>query len=77
MAKTPAQVVGSNVRAEMARKSMTQMQLAATIGIPQPSLSARLRGVVAFDVNELHAAARALNVRVGDLLVDEAPAVPA
>lgn len=60
----------------MARQSMTQTQLATIISIPQPSLSARLRGIVAFDVNELHAAARALNVRASDLLV-EVPAVTA
>jgi len=56
--------------------SMTQTKLAAAIGIPQPSLSARLRGVVAFDVNELAKVAQALGVRAADLLV-EAPAVPA
>ena len=54
--------------------SMTQTKLAQIIGIPQPSLSARLRGVVAFDVNELHAVAKALGIPACSLLT-EAPAV--
>lgn len=65
---TPSATVGANVRAEMARKGVTQQQLGAHLGLAQASISARLRGRTAFNVNELHAVAMFLNVPVAALL---------
>lgn len=68
MAKTPTAVVGANVKAEMARRGVSQTTLAAVLGVTQPQVSARLRGVVAFNVNELHAVADFLGVPIEALL---------
>lgn len=68
MAETPTAVTGANVKAEMARRGITQTDLASALGITQPQVSARLRGRVAFDVNELHAVSAFLGVPVATLL---------
>lgn len=68
MTSTPTAVTGANVRAEMARRGVSQTTLAAVLGVTQPQVSARLRGIVPFNVNELHAVAAFLDVSVGDLL---------
>lgn len=65
---SPAVRVGKNVRAELARAGKTQTWLAGVLAITQQSVSARLRGDVAFDVDELHRAAAALGVPVASLL---------
>lgn len=65
---TPTQAVGANVRAEVARRGLTQAALADVIGVSQSQLSKRLRGVIPFDVNELAAIAKALDVPIADLL---------
>jgi transcriptional regulator with XRE-family HTH domain len=62
MDSPPAALVGANVRAEMARRSVTQTTLAAALGISQAQVSKRLAGAVAFDVNELRAVADFLGV---------------
>lgn len=64
----PATVVGANVRAELARAGKTQIWLADVLQMKQQSVSDRLRGVVAFDVNELTQVASALGVPVAVLL---------
>lgn len=63
-----AQAVPGNVRAEMARRRVTQAQLAEALGKTQQAVSARLNGRVAFDVNELHTVAEVLDIDVTDLL---------
>lgn len=68
MTDTPAVIIGRNIRAEMVRRGIRQVDLADSIGMLQSSLSVRLSGRVAFDVNELHAVAGVLDVPVGDLL---------
>lgn len=73
MTKTQAEIVGANVRAEMSRRSIRQREVALALGISQPSLSARLSGTVAFDVNELATVAALLSLRPCDLFT--APAV--
>lgn len=67
MHTTTSAAVGANVRAEMARRGMMQQELATTIGLSQPGLSKRLRGAVAFDVDELAAVATALDIAPADL----------
>lgn len=60
--------VGANVRAELARRGKTQAWLAGVLGSSQQSVSSRLRGEVAFDVDELAAVAAALEVDVDVLM---------
>ena len=67
MSTTPGVQVGANVRAEMARRGITQTQLAEQIGRSQPQLSKRLTGAIPFDINELTAVADALSVPIEKL----------
>ena len=71
MATTPAERAGQNVRAEMARKAITQAQLGTELGMSQTAVSARLRGLIPFDVNDLTTTAEFLDVTVADLLPTE------
>lgn len=68
MSQTTAEVVGSAVRAELARAGKSQNDLAAVLGVTQTAVSKRLRGVTPFDVNELAAVAAALDVDMSVLL---------
>ena len=72
MSNTPSARVGANVRAEMARRGITQTQLAGQIGKTQAQLSKRLAGQIPFDVNELTAVAGALGVPLTDLMAEAA-----
>jgi transcriptional regulator with XRE-family HTH domain len=69
MSTAPASTVGANVRAEMARRGITQATLAQHLGISQAQVSKRLSGAIAFDVNELHGVAGFLGVSI-DLLTE-------
>lgn len=71
MRQTPATRTGANVKAEMARAGIGQVQLAARLGLSQTAVSSRLRGVVAFNVDELAAVARVLEVPVSALVAEE------
>lgn len=64
---TPAQRVGANVRAELARSGRTASELALHLGIGNASMSGRINGKVALDVNEVDAIARFLNVPISAL----------
>lgn len=75
MTTSPATLVGANVRAEMARRGVSQVALAGRLGISQAAVSKRLRGLTAFDINELHAVADVLGVAVGILMEDHAAEV--
>lgn len=68
MSTSPTEVTGANVRAEMARKKVSQTAVAKHLGRSQSQVSARLSGRVPFDVNELHAIATLLDVPVSVLL---------
>lgn len=75
---TPSATAGANVRAEMARKGMTQTTLARHLGFSQVALSARLRGVTPFDLDELVRCAEVLGVALDHLLAGvDAPAASA
>jgi transcriptional regulator with XRE-family HTH domain len=65
---TAAKLVGGNVRAELARAGKTQAWLAGVLGLSQQVVSERLRGRVAFDVDELTKVAGALGVPVAALM---------
>lgn len=66
--------VAANVRAEMARRKISQRALADKIGISHASIYRRLRGELAFDVDELGAIADALGIDVRALLPEPADA---
>lgn len=66
--QTHAERVAANVRAEMARRSYSQRQLAADLGIAQQGLSQRLNGRVPFRVNELDRIAAILGVDLAALI---------
>jgi transcriptional regulator with XRE-family HTH domain len=69
MADTPQRSpVTANVKAEMARRDVTQQQLAERIGMAQQSLSRRLRGETRFSIDELQLIADVLDVAITDLL---------
>jgi transcriptional regulator with XRE-family HTH domain len=60
--------VAAEVRASMARTRMTQTGLAEVLGLTQSAVSKRLRGKIAFSVDELEKAADALGVHPAVLL---------
>lgn len=74
MDKTPSSEVGANIRAEMARRGISQTELASQMGIGQSALSKRLAGAIPFDVNELVVVARLLRVSTSDLLAESVAA---
>ena len=60
--------VAEEVRALMGRHHVTQMQLAEVLGVAQPAISKRLRGLTAFDANEIGVLAEFFNVSPAELL---------
>lgn len=67
-ARLAADATAANVRAEMARRRVTQTQLAEATGISQSALGRRLTGSQPFDVAQLEAIAGALAVPLADLV---------
>lgn len=59
--------VADSVRAQMALRNVTQMQLAECLGTSQASVSRHLRGLSSFDIEEIVAYAAALEVPVSVL----------
>ena len=55
-------LVAANVRAEAARRGFNQVSLAAVLGISQPNVSKRWRGVHPFSLDELALLADAFDV---------------
>lgn len=68
-------IVSGNLRAEMARRKISQKQLGEVLGLTQAAVSKRLRDITPWSVPELEAAAELLGVSVQRLLA--APAEPA
>ena len=64
--------VAANVRAELARKRISQTEVAARLGVSRQNVAQRLSGRVDFRVGELVAIAGLLNIPVTALLVDAA-----
>lgn len=69
-----SQVVADNVRAEMSRRKITQLQVAMALGVSNAAVSRRLSGHVAWDITELGIVARVLDMDPRDLLPATAPA---
>jgi transcriptional regulator with XRE-family HTH domain len=65
---TPSQQVVSNIRAEIARRRVSQRVVAERLGISQPAFSARLAGKTSLDIDELFAIADLLEVDPAALL---------
>jgi len=68
MTSTPTVQTGANVRAEMARKGISQAALGTAVSISQPGLSKRLRGATPFDINEIVRISIYLGVPLDQLL---------
>lgn len=60
--------VAANIRAELARKSFTQEQLATHLGVSRSSLNQRLGGRTALDLDEIEKIAKALGIEPARLL---------
>lgn len=74
MRTTTTQRVARTIRAELARRSLTQADLAAALGISQQGVSRRLAGHIAFDTDELSAAAELLGLPTEALFNGQAAA---
>lgn len=74
MTKTATRTTGANVKAEMARRGVTQTDLADRLGMKQSALSKRLRGVISLNIDELTEIAKVLDVPLSALLPTEAAA---
>ena len=59
---------------ELARRRISGRELARALGWSAPTTWRRLSGVLPFDIDELAAVARFLEMPLGDLLPDEGPA---
>jgi transcriptional regulator with XRE-family HTH domain len=65
-----SQSIATNIKAEMARRDVTQASLAGKLGVSQQFISRRLSGKVPLSVDELGDIAAAIGVPLVDL-VDE------
>jgi len=59
--------VGANIRAELARRSLTQTDLGVHLGLGNASIHGRLHGKIPINVNELEAIATYLGVDLATL----------
>lgn len=69
--KTTAERTGANVRAEMARRGLSQIELAQQLGMSQSMLSYRLSGKTVFNIDELTRVAAALEVPLTALVAEQ------
>jgi transcriptional regulator with XRE-family HTH domain len=63
-------IVSGNLRAAMARREVSQAELAEALGLPQTAVSRRLRNIVPWSLPELEAAAERLEVSMAQLIID-------
>ena len=68
MTQTFTEIVAANVRVELARRRLGQVQVAYALGLSQAAVSRRLKGSVPLDVNELSVIADLLGLTPADLL---------
>jgi transcriptional regulator with XRE-family HTH domain len=64
MAESHTDRIAAEVRAEMARRRVNQREVGEILGLPQSQVSRRLRGVIAFNTDELGRLADAWSVPV-------------
>ena len=60
--------VAANVRAELARRRITQTDVAQRLGVSRQNVAQRLNGSVDFRVGELIAVAEMLGITIAELL---------
>jgi len=60
--------VAANVRAELARRRITQTDVAERLGVSRQNVAQRLNGSVDFRVGELISIANMLGITIGDLV---------
>lgn len=65
---TSREAIGAEVRAGLARKGLTQKQLAAVLGVTETTLSGRIRGRTPFDTDELALISDLIGVPIAELL---------
>lgn len=65
---SPTEYVTATIRAEVARRRLTQRELAEALGISQQSVHNRLSGKVVIDLHELGIIADTLGVTVESLV---------
>ena len=70
--QTASRVVGANIKAELARRGLSQRALAGELGIAVTGVSKRLSGLTPINVDELHTIAGFLGVDPMDQLKDAA-----
>lgn len=61
--------VANNIRAEVARRRLSQVKLAEQVGIRQQALSRRLNGTTPFRIDELARIAEVLDMPLSELVV--------
>lgn len=66
--QTAAQRIADNVRAEAARRKVSQTTIAVHLGLTQPGISRRMHGRVPFTGAELAEVAHLLEIPVNDLI---------
>lgn len=68
MHSTQTLKVTKNLRAEMARRGITQKQVAAGLGLSPAQMSARMAGHPVFDIDELFGISEAFGIDLADLI---------
>ena len=83
MSSTFTRLVATELRVEMTRRDITQVELGARLNRPQSTISRWVKGRSALDVDDLMAICSALDLSVGEILQraeaamrDEQPARP-
>ena len=64
--------IAARVRGLAAEKNITQMQLAAALGIAQPAVSRRMRGITPWSLDELAVLGQLLDVQFA-VIIGELP----
>lgn len=62
------EAVAAEVRAEMARQSLTTSTIADRIGVRRATIATRINGLAAFRSSELHGVARVLGLPAAELV---------
>lgn len=73
METTSREAIGNEVKAGLARRGLTQKDLAVALGMTETTLSGRLRGRSAFDTDELLVVAATIGVSIADLFPTSTP----
>lgn len=67
------EIVAENIRTESARRGFSQSAIAREVGMSQPAVNQRWRGVTRWQLDELDSLARLFGVSVAYLVSDNAP----